>query len=173
MREPTRGSGVPAPGPHLFLDGGLRRLTRRYATTPTRGDPFGNPRFLPICDRVTALGGEGACAPTAEPFAAAVSAASGFFSPADPVGEGLAAPRAPPEKVAYVRPLHFPWAYLLRRVFELDVLACPDCGGRLRLVATIENPSVVARILEHLGLAVDLSSPAPVRSTEWLAGWSD
>jgi hypothetical protein len=61
----------------------------------------------------------------------------------------------------------------LRRVFEFDVLACPDCGGRLRLVATIENPSVVARILEHLGLAVDLSSPAPARSTEWLPDWSD
>jgi hypothetical protein len=46
-------------------------------------------------------------------------------------------------------------------------------AAALRLVATIENPSVVARILEHLGLAVDLSSPAPARSTEWLPGWSD
>jgi hypothetical protein len=121
---------------------------------------------------VTALGGEGACAPEAEPSAAA-PAASGFFSPAAPDAEGLAVPRAPPENVAYVRPRHFPWADLLRRVFEFDILACPDCGGRLRLVATIEDPSVVARILEHLGLAVDLPSPAPARSTEWLPGWSD
>jgi hypothetical protein len=27
---------------------------------------------------------------------------------------------------------HNPWAELLRRTFEVDVLACPECGGRLR-----------------------------------------
>jgi hypothetical protein len=32
---------------------------------------------------------------------------------------------------------------LLRRVFAIDVLACPDCGGRLRLLATIEDRAVV------------------------------
>jgi len=26
----------------------------------------------------------------------------------------------------------------MRRAFNLDVLACPRCGGRLRLIATIE-----------------------------------
>jgi hypothetical protein len=35
---------------------------------------------------------------------------------------------------------HFAWADLLWRTFEIDVLACPDCGGRLRLLATIEDP---------------------------------
>jgi hypothetical protein len=29
------------------------------------------------------------------------------------------------------------WAELLRRVFEIDVLTCPTCGGRLRLVSVI------------------------------------
>jgi len=119
---------------------------------------------------VTAFGGEGACAPAAEPLAAAAPAASGFFSPADPAGEGLAAPRAPPEKVAYVRPLHFPWAELLRRVFEVDILACPDCGNRLRLVATIENRAAIERILAHLGLPIDMPTPAPARSGEWRPG---
>jgi len=32
------------------------------------------------------------------------------------------------------------WAELLRRTFQIDVLACPECGGRLRLLATIEDP---------------------------------
>jgi len=94
-------------------------------------------------------------------------------SAVDPGGEGWASPRWPPEGVAYVRPRYFRWADLLRRVFEFDVLACTDCGGRLRLVATIENPSVAARILEHLGLPVDLPTAAPARSTEWLPVWSD
>lgn len=30
------------------------------------------------------------------------------------------------------------WANLMRRVFDLDVLACRRCGGRLRLIAMLE-----------------------------------
>jgi hypothetical protein len=133
--------------------------------------PWPNEESTQNC--ATAPDGERACAPAAEPSAAAAPAATGVSPPVDPDREGLPAPRAPPENVAYVRPRYFPWAELLRRVFEFDILACPDCGGRLRLVATIEDPSVVARILEHLGLAVDPPSPVPARSTEWLPGWSD
>jgi hypothetical protein len=40
-------------------------------------------------------------------------------------------------------------------VFAVDILACPDCGGRLRLVATIEARAVIERILAHLGLPLD------------------
>lgn len=34
----------------------------------------------------------------------------------------------------------------------LDVLYCPTCHGRMELIAAIEDPAVVARILSHLGL---------------------
>ncbi len=44
------------------------------------------------------------------------------------------------------------WADLMRRVFAIDVLACAGCGGRLRFLATIEDPPVVTKILAHLGL---------------------
>jgi hypothetical protein len=54
------------------------------------------------------------------------------------------------------------WADLLRRIFAIDVLACA-CGGRLRFVATIEDPSVVQRILRHLGLPTDAPVPEPAR----------
>ena len=47
------------------------------------------------------------------------------------------APEAGATPVAYVRPSYVAWADLLRRVFAIDILACPDCGGRLRLLATI------------------------------------
>jgi uncharacterized protein YbaR (Trm112 family) len=40
----------------------------------------------------------------------------------------------------------------MQRTFEVDVLACPRCGGRLRLVALIQQASVIKRILRHLGL---------------------
>ena len=68
---------------------------------------------------------------------------------------------------------HFPWAELLGRVFEVDILACPDCGGRLSLVATIAQRGVIEKILAHLGLPVELPSLAPARSPAWLPGCSD
>src|SRR5713101_2011966 len=35
---------------------------------------------------------------------------------------------------------HWRWADLMRRAFDIDVLACPHCGNRMRLLATIEYP---------------------------------
>jgi hypothetical protein len=37
---------------------------------------------------------------------------------------------------------------LLRRVFEIDVLQCPTCGGRLRLVSVILDGLSARRFLE-------------------------
>lgn len=46
----------------------------------------------------------------------------------------------------------YPWANLLRRVFALDILECPDCGGRMRVLAAIHPPDATRAILECLGL---------------------
>ena len=51
----------------------------------------------------------------------------------------------------------------LRRVFEIDVLTCRNCGGSLRLVAAIDDPMVIRRILQHLGLPWALPEPLPAR----------
>ena len=40
----------------------------------------------------------------------------------------------------------------LKKVFALDVLACPDCGGRLQIVAFVADDAVARRILLHMGL---------------------
>lgn len=80
------------------------------------------------------------------------------------------APGADAPPAAYVRPPYFPWADLLRRVFALDILACPDCGGRLRLLATIEDRATVEKILTHLGLPVELPQPSAARTPAWLPG---
>ncbi|MFQ5567976.1 MAG: hypothetical protein ACE5EU_16610 [Paracoccaceae bacterium] len=42
------------------------------------------------------------------------------------------------------------WAELLRRVFEVDPLACPRCGHTMRIVSFITQPTAIDRILEHL-----------------------
>jgi hypothetical protein len=47
------------------------------------------------------------------------------------------------------------WATLLRRCFAVDVLHCPKCHGRLRMIAVMTEPEPVRRILARLGLATD------------------
>lgn len=49
----------------------------------------------------------------------------------------------------------------MHRALGLAVLACPRCGGRLRLVATLQDPAVVRAFLAHLPVAPGLDLPAP------------
>ena len=51
----------------------------------------------------------------------------------------------------------------MRRAFDIDVLACPRCGGRMRLVATIEEPRIIREILAHLGLPTEVPHARPPR----------
>jgi Putative transposase len=62
------------------------------------------------------------------------------------------------------------WAALMWRAFEVDVLACPRCGGRLRLLALLEAGAVTARILRHLGLATEVPAARPARAPPLMGG---
>lgn len=42
------------------------------------------------------------------------------------------------------------WAAMLSRVYEIDILECPKCSGRLKIIASIQERSVIDRILRHL-----------------------
>ncbi|MGQ0510135.1 MAG: IS91 family transposase [Betaproteobacteria bacterium] len=44
------------------------------------------------------------------------------------------------------------WAKLIRKVYEVDPLECPKCGAQMRVIALIEDPAVIERILTWLGL---------------------
>ncbi len=74
----------------------------------------------------------------------------------DADGSASATAAAPPP------PRYYAWANLLRPTFAIDVLAC-TCGGRLRFIATIEDPVVVERILRHVGFPTATPEPAPAR----------
>lgn len=59
------------------------------------------------------------------------------------------------------------WPYaaeLMQGTFGVDVLACPRCGGRLRLIALIEQASVIQRVSRHLRLPTELPEPRPARA---------
>ena len=49
-------------------------------------------------------------------------------------------------------PARLSWARLLKRVFDIDIENCPNCGGALKIIAAIEDPPVIVKILSHLGL---------------------
>jgi hypothetical protein len=42
------------------------------------------------------------------------------------------------------------WAQRLKRVFNIDVETCGECGGDVRIIASIEDPAVIKKILAHL-----------------------
>ncbi|PRQ02086.1 hypothetical protein [Enhygromyxa salina] len=45
-----------------------------------------------------------------------------------------------------------PWAWLLARVFAVDVMTCSRCGGRMRLVEIADSRDGIARVLANVGL---------------------
>jgi hypothetical protein len=63
-----------------------------------------------------------------------------------------------------IKPRRATWAELLKRVFEIDVLTCPWCGGQRRLIALITDGAVVRKILDCLGLPTAAPALAPARS---------
>jgi uncharacterized protein YbaR (Trm112 family) len=67
-------------------------------------------------------------------------------------------PRRPEGAPSYRR-----WAELLARTFALDVLACPKCHGRMRLLAMVEDPANVARYLATSGEATEVPPRSPGR----------
>ena len=60
-----------------------------------------------------------------------------------------------------VRALRRSWAQLIKRVYEVDPLVCPKCGGEMRIIAFIIDHDVVDAILRHLAKAEARSPRGP------------
>lgn len=56
------------------------------------------------------------------------------------------------------------WARRLRRVFQIDVETCPACGGSVKVISAIDDPRVIKKILDHLGLETKAPKPFPPRA---------
>lgn len=59
-----------------------------------------------------------------------------------------------------VKKKNIPWARLLARVFNIDVETCSKCGGRMKVIAAIEDPKIIRKILDHMGLD---TKPPPLK----------
>ena len=44
-------------------------------------------------------------------------------------------------------------------LFAIDIETCRQCGGHLRVIASIEQPAVIERILDHLGHTAETVDP--------------
>jgi hypothetical protein len=50
------------------------------------------------------------------------------------------------------------WAQRLKRVFNIDIETCSTCGGSMKVIASIEDPVVIHKILDHLDSKVAVSN---------------
>jgi len=87
---------------------------------------------------------------------------AGVLAPASPWRSRLApqSPEAADAGDKPVRPAHAgayrPWAELLARTFAVDVLACPKCQGRMKLLGLVKNPAIISRTLATVGEATEV-----------------
>ena len=92
---------------------------------------------------------------------------AGVLAPASPWRSRLAPPSAQAAAAGDEpgRPAHAggyrPWAELLARTFAVDVLACPRCQGRMKLLALVKNPAIISRTLATVGEAAEVPRRSP------------
>jgi len=53
------------------------------------------------------------------------------------------------------------WAEMIRKVYEVDPMVCPHCGGKMKVIAFLTDYSVVDRIINHLKLTFAAERPPP------------
>ena len=67
-----------------------------------------------------------------------------------PAGRGAGARRrAAPEQPPTSKEVRLNWARRLKRVFGIEIEQCARCGGRLKVIASIEERELIERILAH------------------------
>jgi hypothetical protein len=53
------------------------------------------------------------------------------------------------------------WAEMIRKVYEVDPLLCPQCGGQMKVIAFLTDYAVVDRMIDHLKLTFVAERPPP------------
>lgn len=61
------------------------------------------------------------------------------------------------------------WARLIQKIYEVDPLVCPKCQGEMRIIAFIEDATLIQVILKHLGLWETNNHGPPSRNSSHTA----
>jgi hypothetical protein len=56
------------------------------------------------------------------------------------------------------------WAEMIRKVYEVDPMACPKCGRRMKVVAFLTAHAAVDRIIDYLQLTFVPEKPPPAQA---------
>ncbi len=67
------------------------------------------------------------------------------------------------------------WAQRLKRVFNIDIETCGKCGGAVKVIACIEDPAIIKKILTHLNQYAPSAAATqrPRSRAPPAAGWFD
>jgi hypothetical protein len=89
-----------------------------------------------------------------------------FLEPGGKVGYRWGSDRAGQETevMDYLEFIALPskgWAAMIRKVYEVDPMLCPKCGGRMKVIAFFTDFSVVDRIIGHIKLTFVAERPPP------------
>jgi len=58
---------------------------------------------------------------------------------------------------------------MIRKVYEVDPMFCPKCGGRMKVIAFLTDFSMVDRIIGHPKLTFVVERPPPPHVFEQVA----
>ena len=59
------------------------------------------------------------------------------------------------EKIRAQKHQSMTWAQRLKRIFNIDIETCEQCRGAVKVIASIEDPLVIQKILSHLNTKND------------------
>jgi len=89
---------------------------------------------------------------------------SGYRAQVTPAGRGRGQkPDTPPAE----RHISMTWAQRLKRVFKIDIEVCEHCGGKVKVIASIEDPQVIEKILRHINKD-EQRAGMPSAQIDWL-----
>lgn len=53
------------------------------------------------------------------------------------------------------------WAEMIKKVYEVDPLLCPSCGGEMRIISFIEDHKIIDKIIHYLKVTFHAERPPP------------
>jgi hypothetical protein len=89
-------------------------------------------------------------------------------APAAAAGNGVSTPFTEPlpdsDDTAFRKSCRRTWAQLIQKVYLVSPLVCPKCRFPMKIISFIEDPPVIRRILQHLGVWSTQERPPPIIS---------
>ena len=59
--------------------------------------------------------------------------------------------------------MHYLWAVLIARIYEMFTLLCPIRGEKMRIIAFITHSADIRQMLDHIGVRSEPPNIAPAR----------